>query len=66
MIAVGDAYDDADGRWLVTPMFIQPLPRMSGRYPCSTEGAERSDGSFGPVRRPGGGAVPDQRDRVHP
>lgn len=60
------AYDDADGRWLVTPMFIEPLPRMPGRYPCSTEGAERSDGSFGPVRRPDGSVVPDQRDRVHP
>ncbi len=60
------AYDDADGRWLVTPMFIDPLPRRPGRYPCETDGAERRDGSFGPVRRPDGSVIPDQRDRVHP
>ncbi|WP_345461347.1 haloacid dehalogenase-like hydrolase [Nocardioides marinquilinus] len=54
----------ADGKWLVTPMFIDPLPKLDGRYPCSTEGAEQRDGSFGPVRRRGG-VVPDQPDRVH-
>ena len=54
-----------DGRWLTTPMFIDPLPRMAGRYPCSTTGAERRDGSFGPVRRADGKPVPDQPDRVH-
>lgn len=55
-----------DGRWLVTPMFIDPLPKMPGRYPCSTTGAEQRDGSDGPVIRRGGGVVKDQPDRVHP
>ena len=68
------AYDDADGRWLVTPMFIEPLPRMPGRYPCSTEGAERSDGSFGRCAAwtapwcptSGTGSTPDARVRRRP
>lgn len=59
------AYDDADGRWLVNPMFIQPLPRRSEPYPCSTTAATDADGDPVPVRRPDGSIVPDQRDTVH-
>lgn len=59
------AYDDPDGRWLVQPMFIQPLPRKEGRYPCSTTGALDADGDEVPVRRPDGTVVPDQRDTVY-
>ncbi|WP_030066732.1 hypothetical protein [Streptomyces natalensis] len=58
-------YDNADGRWVVNPMFIAPLPRKSGSYPCSTEGATRPDGSLGPLRRADGTVVPDQSDRIH-
>ncbi|WP_299054859.1 haloacid dehalogenase-like hydrolase [uncultured Nocardioides sp.] len=58
------AYDDPDGRWLVQPMFIDPLPRKEGRYPCSTTGALDGDGDEVPVRRPDGTVVPDQRDTV--
>lgn len=57
--------DDADGRWVVNPMFIDPLPRKSGAYPCATEGYTRPDGSLGPVRRADGSIVPDQQDRIH-
>ncbi|WP_369214309.1 haloacid dehalogenase-like hydrolase [Streptomyces flavofungini] len=59
------AYDDADGRWVVNPMFIEPLPRMSGRYPCSTAAYNEHGGDKGPVRRADGSVVPDQRDSVY-
>lgn len=59
------AYDDADGRWLVNPMFIQPLPKQTAAYPCSTTAYTDAAGDPGPVRRPDGSVVPDQEDRVH-
>jgi phosphoglycolate phosphatase-like HAD superfamily hydrolase len=31
-----NAYSNAGGRWLVQPMFIDPLPPRSEPYPCST------------------------------
>ena len=58
-------YDDADGRWVVNAMFIEPLPRKATPYPCSTSGYTRPDGSLGPVLRRDGRVVPDQADRVH-
>lgn len=58
------AYDDADGRWLINPMFIQPLDRRPTPYPCSTTGRTESDGSAGPVLRDDGSVVPDQNDTV--
>lgn len=57
--------DDADHRWVVNPMFIEPLARKSGAYPCSTEGATNPDGTLGPVRRSDGTVIPDQTDRIH-
>ncbi|MEC4018658.1 haloacid dehalogenase-like hydrolase [Streptomyces sp. H27-D2] len=59
------AYDDADGRWVINPMFIEPLPRRSTAYPCSTSGYTNPDGSLGPVLRQDGSVVPDQSDHVH-
>ncbi|NLU66173.1 haloacid dehalogenase-like hydrolase [Streptomyces sp. HNM0574] len=56
------AYDNADGRWIVNPMFIEPNPRKDGPYPCSTTGFVREDGSLGPVLREDGSVIPDQRD----
>ncbi|MFD7668682.1 haloacid dehalogenase-like hydrolase [Streptomyces sp. NPDC059788] len=58
-------YDNADGRWVVNPMFIEPLPRKSGTYPCATTGYTNTDGGLGAVRRPDGTVVPDQKDRIH-
>ncbi|MFG3256560.1 haloacid dehalogenase-like hydrolase [Streptomyces sp. NPDC048172] len=58
-------YDDADGRWAVNPMFIEPLPVKSEPYPCATEGFTNPDGSLGPVRRDDGSVIPDQRDSAH-
>ncbi|MFD9073785.1 HAD family hydrolase [Streptomyces lasiicapitis] len=59
------AYDNADGRWVVNPMFIEPLPQKAGTYPCSTSAYNAPDGSRAPVLRPDGSVVPDQRDSVY-
>ncbi|MCX4668523.1 haloacid dehalogenase-like hydrolase [Streptomyces sp. NBC_01381] len=58
------AYDNADGRWLVNPMFIEPLPGKTDPYPCSTAAYNEHDGSKGPVLREDGSVVPDQADSV--
>ncbi|MFG2194335.1 haloacid dehalogenase-like hydrolase [Streptomyces sp. NPDC048639] len=58
------AYDNADRRWLVNPMFIEPNPRQKTPYPCATEGYMNTDGVAGPMRRADGTVVPDQKDRV--
>ncbi|MFE9451327.1 haloacid dehalogenase-like hydrolase [Streptomyces sp. NPDC006739] len=59
------AYDDADGRWLVTPMFIEPLPRRPRPYPCATTAYTAPDGTPGPLLRDDGTVVPDQADTVY-
>ncbi|MFJ4188375.1 haloacid dehalogenase-like hydrolase [Kitasatospora sp. NPDC089509] len=59
------AYDNDDGRWLVNPMFIDPLPARATRYPCSTTAYTRPDGSAGPVLDSRGRVIPDQADTVH-
>ncbi|MFG2308194.1 haloacid dehalogenase-like hydrolase [Streptomyces sp. NPDC048566] len=59
------AYDDADGRWVVNPMFIEPLPRRQDPYPCSTTAYTAPDGTPGPVRRPDGSVLPDLADTVY-
>ncbi|WP_199566922.1 HAD family hydrolase [Streptomyces triticagri] len=59
------AYDNADGNWLINPMFIEPLPRKDGDYPCSTTGYTNPDGTLGPVLREDGSVIPDQQDTVH-
>ncbi|MCI3275790.1 haloacid dehalogenase-like hydrolase [Streptomyces cylindrosporus] len=58
------AHDDADGHWLINPMFIDPLPRRTDPYPCSTTAYNAPDGSRGPVRREDGSVVPDQPDTI--
>ncbi len=59
------AYDDADGRWVVTPMFIDPLPRRRDPYPCSTTAYTAPDGTAKPLLRRDGSPVPDQLDTVY-
>ncbi|MEU3839871.1 haloacid dehalogenase-like hydrolase [Streptomyces sp. NPDC028635] len=59
------AYDDADGHWLVNPMFLEPLPRRGTAYPCATTAYTAPDGTAGPVLRDDGSVVPDQRDTVY-
>ncbi|MGE6732236.1 haloacid dehalogenase-like hydrolase [Streptomyces sp. NPDC059900] len=58
------AYDDADGRWVVNPMFIEPLKQKPDLYPCSTSANNEPDGSKGPVLREDGSVVLDQADTV--
>ncbi|MER5476455.1 haloacid dehalogenase-like hydrolase [Streptomyces sp. NPDC002734] len=54
------ALDDADGRWLVQPMFLQPLAPPRAPYPCSTTAFTLPDGGEAPVRRDDGTVIPDQ------
>ncbi|MFD4657323.1 haloacid dehalogenase-like hydrolase [Kitasatospora sp. NPDC058444] len=58
------AYRNADGRWLVNPMFIDPLPALPCRYPCSTTAYTGPDGTAGPVLDDDGQVIPDQVDSV--
>lgn len=58
------AYDNADGRWVANPMFIEPMPQKTGTYPCSTAGYNKPEGGFGPLLRDDGSVVPDQVDSI--
>jgi len=59
------AYANQDGKWLVQPMFIQPLPKLREGYPCSTRGYVNSEGEEGPVIGDDGVTpIPDQEDTV--
>ncbi|GGM58773.1 putative conserved lipoprotein LppF [Longimycelium tulufanense] len=59
------AYDNADGRWVTNPMFVEPLPGNPNSYPCSTTANVHPDGTHGPVLRADGSVIPDQLDTVH-
>ncbi|MGI5453263.1 haloacid dehalogenase-like hydrolase [Streptomyces sp. CA-249302] len=59
------AHDDTDGRWLVNPMFIDPMPRRPAPYPCSTTAYNAPDGSRRPLLREDGSVVPDQPDSAY-
>ncbi len=58
------AYDNADKRWAINPMFIEPLPKMKGTYPCSTTAYTDFQGNPGPARRTDGSIIEDQEDTV--
>ncbi|SUA31195.1 lipoprotein [Mycolicibacterium fortuitum] len=58
------AYDNADGRWLVNPMFIDPKKKQGDPYDCATEGYIEPSGKDAPLHRADGSVVPDQRDAV--
>ena len=58
------AYADEDGRWVVNPMFIEPLAQLAEPYPCSTTGFIGADGEEGPVIGDDGQVIPDQLDTV--
>ena len=58
------AYWNEDRRWLVNPMFIQPTPRRSELYPCSTRGCTAESGEAVPCRDEKETVIPDQEDRV--
>ncbi|VBA42859.1 hypothetical protein LAUMK136_04777 [Mycobacterium attenuatum] len=58
------AYANADGNWMVNPIFGKPLP-MSTPYPCATQGFDEPAGGHAPLRQADGTVVADQVDRVH-
>jgi hypothetical protein len=58
------AYRNADGRWLVNPMFVEPLPRRDAPYPCSTTACRDEAGKPGPCKDDQGNVLPDQADTV--
>lgn len=58
------AYDNADGRWLVNPMFIDPKKKQADPYECTTEGYIEPSGAQAPLHRTDGSVVPDQQDSV--
>ncbi|MEU9251534.1 haloacid dehalogenase-like hydrolase [Streptomyces sp. NPDC048270] len=58
------AYDNADGRWIVNPMFIEPKKQKTTPYPCATAGYVDRDGTAGPVLRDDRSVIPDQADSV--
>jgi phosphoserine phosphatase len=60
------AYANQDGRWVINPMFIDPLPKFEDGYKCSTTGYVNSEGEDGPVIGDDGVTpIPDQEDTIH-
>lgn len=59
------AYDNDGGKWLITPMFIDPKPQRSEAYPCSTKGFTTPENGKEPIKRPDGTVIADQKDTVH-
>jgi hypothetical protein len=58
------AYWNADGNWLINPMFVLPRPKAAS-YPCSTTAVEDETGARGPAIDDDGTVIPDQEDTVH-
>ncbi len=56
-----NAYTNKRGRWLIQPMFIQPLPRLASGYACS----KLVDHAGRPATDEDGNAMSDQTDTVH-
>lgn len=56
------AYHNEEGKWLVNPMFLEPLPPLKSPLPCATKGCKDADGKLGPCRDSEGRLIPDQKD----
>jgi hypothetical protein len=59
-----NAYGNAGGKWIVNPMFIQPLAQKTGVYPCVSSACKASSGASGPCQDENGATIPDQNDTV--
>lgn len=59
-----NAYANAGGRWLVNPMFIEPLAQRGSAYPCSTTACADATGVAGACKDENGAAISDQTDTV--
>ncbi len=55
-----NAYANRDGRWMIQPMFIEPLPQRADPYAC----ADARDAAGAPLRDEAGNAIADQRDTI--
>jgi hypothetical protein len=62
--AMCNAYKNADDKWLVNPMFIEPFPKLSAPYPCSSTACKDESGKVGPCLDESGQPIPDQEDRI--
>jgi hypothetical protein len=56
-----NAYSNAGGRWIVQPMFFDPLPRRPKAYPCATA----VDATGVPIVDENGQTMRDQVDSMH-
>lgn len=59
-----NAYANAHGRWLINPMFIEPLPQRASGYTCATDACKNETGQGVPCRDEDGNVIPDQHDAV--
>jgi phosphoserine phosphatase len=58
------AYRNEGDSWRVNPMFIEPRPKQTTSYPCSTTACKLADGTPAPCLDEKGAAIPDQADKV--
>ncbi len=58
------AYRNEGDSWRVNPMFIEPRPKQTTSYPCSTTACKAADGTAGPCLDEKGAVIPDQADKV--
>ncbi len=54
------AFYNANDQWRVNPMFIQPRPKKTTPYPCSTTACKNEAGVGQPCRDDAGNIIPDQ------
>ena len=59
------SYHDADGKWLINPMFIDPLPRAEIPYPCDSTACFGTHGEPLPCLDESGAPIPVQADDVY-
>jgi len=61
------AYHNSDGKWLINPMFYEPLPKQAAPYPCASSACFDSAGTAVPCldAMNGGRPIPDQSDKVY-
>lgn len=59
-----NAYDNADNRWIINPMFIEPKGEFRDGYPCSTNACKSSTGQGIPCLNEKGEKILDQKDTI--
>jgi hypothetical protein len=54
------ALRDADGAWIVNPLFLDPMPVRTAAYPCASTSCWTTDGTPAPCTDHAGATIPDQ------